>query len=299
MGAAGCRCLSDDAASDAGAAEHAPGPRLMTSLGVTGAGLAIAFVSVVAIVIPLLGTFTSSTYSVPGDLRLHLHHARYTVYQHTGSRSPFGSNSNDASVIRLDPSMLAVRGIDGTVVRVAFDANSETITRGSNVYQGTLEFDVPSGGEYDLTFTNATPTTVVVARSITDALRSVLAWFAIGAIGGRGRDRRRHHADRGRHPPRTRPARDVPALGPAARFGASLAGPVPAAVGTAAVAAAAARPVPAAVGTAAVAAAAARPVPAAVGPAAVAARPVPAAVGTAAVVSAAGLSRALPRRSRS
>src|SRR5262249_37759294 len=72
-----------------------PGPRLMTSLVVTGVGLAIAFVSVVAIVIPLLGTFTSSSYAVPGDLRLHLHHARYTVYQHTGSRSPFGTGSDD------------------------------------------------------------------------------------------------------------------------------------------------------------------------------------------------------------
>jgi hypothetical protein len=156
----------------------------MTSLVVTGVGLVIAFVSVIAIVVPLLGTFTSSSYAVPGDLRLHLHHARYTVYQFTGTRSPFGSSSSDSSVIRIDPSMLSVRGIDGSFVQVAFDANDETITRGSNVYRGTLEFHVPSDGEYDLTFTNARPTTVVVARSIADALQSVVAWFAIGAIGG-------------------------------------------------------------------------------------------------------------------
>ena len=156
----------------------------MTSLVVTGVGLVIAFVSVIAIVIPLLGTFTSSSYAVPGDLRLHLHHARYTVYQHSGTRSAFGTGNDDPSVIPIDPSMLSVRGTDGTNVSVEVDANDETITRGSNAYRGTLVIDVPANGQYDLTFTNARPTTVLVARSITDALHSVLAWFAIGAIGG-------------------------------------------------------------------------------------------------------------------
>ena len=161
-----------------------PGPSLMASFAVMAVGLVIAFVSVVAIAIPLLGTFTSSSYAVPGDLRLHLHHARYTVYQHTGSRSAFGTGSDDSSVTRIVPSMVSVRGTDGSFVEVTLDANDETITRGSNVYRGALEFHAPSDGEYDLTFGNTNPTTVVVARSITDALHSVLAWFAIGGIGG-------------------------------------------------------------------------------------------------------------------
>jgi hypothetical protein len=161
-----------------------PGPSLMASFAVMGVGLVIAFVSVVAIAIPLLGTFTSSSYAVPGDLRLHLHHARYTVYQHTGTRSAFGTGSDDPSLIRIVPSMVSVRGTDGSFVEVTLDANDETITRGSNVYRGSLEFHTPSDGEYDLTFRNTSPTTVVVARSITDALHSVLAWFATGGIGG-------------------------------------------------------------------------------------------------------------------
>ena len=52
------------------------------------------------------------------------------------------------------------------------------------MYTGALVFDVPAGGEYVLSFQNRIPTTVVVARSLTDALHGVLAWFGVGAFGG-------------------------------------------------------------------------------------------------------------------
>ncbi|MGO9876741.1 MAG: hypothetical protein ACLPVY_23445 [Acidimicrobiia bacterium] len=160
-----------------------PGPRLLTSLVVIGIGIVVGVVSVIAIAIPLVGVFTSPAYAVPGDLHLHLHHARYTVYQHSGTRSTFGSVRSDPSAIRIDPSALSVTASDGTNVPVTFDANSETLTRGSDVYTGSLVFDVPADGEYDLAFTNSNGTTVVVARSLSDAVHGALGWFAIGAFG--------------------------------------------------------------------------------------------------------------------
>jgi len=156
----------------------------MTSLVIIGIGLVIAAVSVIAIAIPLVGTFTSPAYAVPGDLYLHLHHARYTVYQHSGSRSTFGSVTSDPSTVRMDPSALSVKASDGSTVPVSEDPNNETLTRGSDVYSGSLEFTVPADGTYDLTFANAQPTKVVVARSLSDALHGALKWFAIGALGG-------------------------------------------------------------------------------------------------------------------
>jgi uncharacterized membrane protein YidH (DUF202 family) len=161
-----------------------PGPRLITSLVVTGIGVVIAAISVIIIVIPLVGTLTSPSYAVPGDIRVHLRHANYTVYQHTGTRSTFGSTHDDnPPAIRMAPSALAVTAPDDSSVPVEFDGNDETLTRGSNVYSGALTFRVPSSGEYDLTFTNPTPTTVVIARSLSDAVRSVAAWFAGAALG--------------------------------------------------------------------------------------------------------------------
>jgi hypothetical protein len=161
-----------------------PGPRLMTSLVVIAIGTVTAVVSVVAIVIPLVGTFTSPSYAVPGDLYLHLHHARYTVYQHSGTRSTFGSTRSDPSTVRIDPSAVQVKASDGSTVAVFADPNNETLTRGSDVYSGALQFNVPADGAYDVTFANSTSTTVVVARSLSDALHGALKWFGVGAVGG-------------------------------------------------------------------------------------------------------------------
>jgi hypothetical protein len=161
-----------------------PGPRLITSLVTIGIGLVVAVGSVIAIVIPLVGTFASPSYTVPGDLYLQLHHARYTIYQHSGTRSTFGSVTSDPSTIPIDPTAVSVTAPDGSTVPVSYDPNRETITRGSNVYSGALEFNVPTAGQYHLTFTNSTSTTVVVARSLSDALHGALKWFALGALGG-------------------------------------------------------------------------------------------------------------------
>jgi hypothetical protein len=141
-------------------------------------------VAVVAMVLPLVGTFTSPSYSVPGDLHVHLHHARYTVYQHTGTKSTFGSLKQDLSAIRITGADVLVRAPDGSSVPLRFDTTDETLTRGSDVYSGALSFDAPSGGEYAFTFRNATVTTVVIARSLSDALRSVLVWLLVAVLGG-------------------------------------------------------------------------------------------------------------------
>jgi hypothetical protein len=161
-----------------------PGPRLVTSLVIMGIGIVIAVASVIAIAIPLVGAFTSPSYIVPGDLHLHLHHTRYTVYQRTGTKSAFGSVKSDPSSVRLDPSELLVTASDGSRVPVSSDDNIETLTRGSSVYSGSLQFDAPAGGDYFLSFANTSSTTVVVARSLTDALHGALTWFAVGALGG-------------------------------------------------------------------------------------------------------------------
>jgi hypothetical protein len=163
---------------------RAPGPSLTASLVVGAIGLVIGIASAIAIAIPLLGTFTSSSYVVPGDLHLHLRHARYTVYQHSGTRSAFGSTRNDAQAIEIRPGELSVVGSDGTLVPVSFDSSTETVTRGSDVYSGALEFSPPAGGDYRLRFTNSTRTSVIVARSLTDAIDSALVWFGTGALGG-------------------------------------------------------------------------------------------------------------------
>jgi hypothetical protein len=160
------------------------GPSLGWSLIVGAAGLLIGIVAVVAIAVPLVGVFTSDVYSVPGEIHLHLHHMRYTVYQRAGERSPFGISNPDESTLRLSPNTLTVTAPDDSTVPVFYDSRSEKITRGSAEYTSQLTFDPQSSGDYVLQFTNPTPTTVIVARSLSDTIRGVLVWFGVGAIGG-------------------------------------------------------------------------------------------------------------------
>jgi hypothetical protein len=164
-----------------------PGPGLGLSLGIMGAGLVISIISVIVIVLPLLGSFTSPVYTVPGTYDVHLRDARYIVYQRTGTRQIFGS-SDSGPVERISPGLVMVRAPDGTLVPVTYTSKNETITRGSAEYTSSLEFDTPERGLYQVSVlpdpANPGTTTVIVARSITDALHGVLAWFGVGALGG-------------------------------------------------------------------------------------------------------------------
>jgi hypothetical protein len=142
-------------------------------------GVVVGIISVVAIVRPLVGTFTSREYLVPNHLSLHLSRARYTVYERSGSRSGLTVH---AGAVTIDPSQVVVTGPSGEPVYVFQDGDTETIQRGSVVYTGAVQFDAPASGTYDVQLSTRV-TTVVIARSLFDAIHSVLGWFGAGAIG--------------------------------------------------------------------------------------------------------------------
>ena len=83
---------------------------------------------------------------------------------------------------------MTVRAPDGSLVPVSYTSKNETITRGSAEYTSSLEFDTPVArsvpAECSTDPSNPTTTTVIVARSIGDAIHGVLAWFGVGALGG-------------------------------------------------------------------------------------------------------------------
>jgi hypothetical protein len=161
-----------------------PGPRLLTSFIVMGVGIVLGIAAVVAIVITFASAFTSPVYEAPGAYRIHLHDAKYTVYQHTETRSVFGSVQRDSPLVRILPAYLTLTAPDGSLVPVTLTSDNETLTRNHDVYQGTLVFHAPVNGDYLMRFNNPSPTTVIVSRSIIDRLRGVWPWFGVGALGG-------------------------------------------------------------------------------------------------------------------
>jgi hypothetical protein len=84
------------------------------------------------------------------------------------------------------PEFVTVRAPDNTLVPVSVATKIETMNRGSSEYTSALEFDAPVRGDYHFLVNSdpANPTTVVVARSLNDAIHGVLAWFGVGALGG-------------------------------------------------------------------------------------------------------------------
>jgi hypothetical protein len=160
---------------------HEPGPKLGHSISLLVVGGLIAVVSAVLVLIPLVGTFTSRAYPTPIHLSLHLHHARYTVFERSGTRSGFGSINSGP--VTIDPSQVTVRDPDGQSVFVFRPGTTETITRNSAVYTGAVQFDAPKTGNYDIQLQTAIPTTVLITRSLGDAIRSVLVWIVTGAVG--------------------------------------------------------------------------------------------------------------------
>jgi hypothetical protein len=160
---------------------HEPGPALSHSIALLVLGGIIAVVSGVLVLIPLVGTFTSSEYATPIRLSLHLHHARYTVYERSGTTSGFGGFN--PGPVTIDPSQVTVTDPDGAPVFVFRPGTTETITRNSRVYTGAVQFDAPTNGNYDIRLETAIPTTVLITRSLGDAVRSVLVWIVTGAGG--------------------------------------------------------------------------------------------------------------------
>jgi len=160
-----------------------PGPGLGVSLGLMIVGGVIVVASVIAIAIPLVNTFTARVYQVPQDLSLHLRHARYTVFERTGSRSGFSFGIGSGRVT-IDPSQVNVTAPDGERVLVFEPTTRETLTRGQSEYTGAVEFDAPTSGNYDIRLRPFDPTFVIITRSVGDTIRSVLVWFGTGALGG-------------------------------------------------------------------------------------------------------------------
>jgi hypothetical protein len=159
------------------------GPSLAISLVVLGIGVAVAVVGVVETVLPLFRTLTRSTsHSTPAEIRGHLSHGTYEVYELTGDRSSAFSPIRTGPVDIGPADVTVTPASGGSPLRVTGEGADETLTIGHDIYTGAVQFAVPSAGDYVVRVTSSSPTRVILARSIGGILRSVVGWIA--AAGG-------------------------------------------------------------------------------------------------------------------
>lgn len=147
-------------------------------------GAVVGIASIVAIAVPLVRTFTASAHSVPSHFPIHLRHARFTVFERTSFHSGFGCATCPSGQVTIEPAQVSVTAPDGEQVFVFQARNDETMSRGSDEYKSAVQFDAPMSGYYDVRLSPRNPTWVIITRAPRDVIRSVLVWFATGAVGG-------------------------------------------------------------------------------------------------------------------
>jgi len=160
------------------------GPRLRTASIVVGAGFAIAVVSAIALLAPVFGTMFSRSYTVPGTVHVHLSTGKYVIYEQTGSKrrvGPITVTHNDAPTITVDD--VDVSAPSGESVPVDYMRTMETITRGSKMFTGVVDFTNTEAGEYTITV-RSSATEVIITRSIGDEFMSRIGFLFGGLVGG-------------------------------------------------------------------------------------------------------------------
>jgi hypothetical protein len=164
--------------------QRKPGPSLRVAIGVLVVGLVLAVPASAVLVSRVAGSLTSRSVATPTAFRRHLTTGTWVVFERTGTRTGFGgvTVTNDHSP-ELQPADVTVMAPDGGAVAVGFVGDNETITRGSAIYSGVLEFRATSSGDYVVTVTRP-QLQVIVARSLRDQLRGFLGFFAAAVLGG-------------------------------------------------------------------------------------------------------------------
>jgi hypothetical protein len=149
------------------------GPSARVAVAFIVFGLLLGASTLFKIVPAVYGSFTSQhTVAVPGSTRLHLHAAKYVLFERT----------DGPPTIR--PDQVEVSAPNGEPVPVStLDSVSESITRGSRTYDGAVSFRAPTAGDYVVKVTSE-PREAIVARSIGDTLGAVAVWFLLAVLGG-------------------------------------------------------------------------------------------------------------------
>jgi len=154
------------------------GPPLWLAIVLLVGGVVLGFASVVLFVVPLVELARISPVDTPGTVQMHLHRGQYGVYELTDSGVAGRFTIITAASVH-------VVGTDGTEV-APYDilrSNPATVNHDMEVYAEAVRFRVPHGGDYDITVNSPRPDTIIVRRSVGDAVRSARGWL-LGALGG-------------------------------------------------------------------------------------------------------------------
>jgi len=162
-----------------------PGPSLRLSIVLIVLGAALAIPTLIAGIVPIARAIGRPVrFDAPQTVRIHLDHTTYAVYEDTGA-SAIGSTFSSNDSVTITPADVTVLGPDHATIDVSERGSiTDSLTSGGNRFVEAVRFDAPAAGEYTITVRAPTPKAVLVARPFSDAIQSVLGWFALAGLGG-------------------------------------------------------------------------------------------------------------------
>jgi hypothetical protein len=154
-------------------------------IGIVVLGLLLAVPAGVALVARSVRALDGApSMSAPGVEQRNLSAGTWVVFERTGTRTGFGGVSvSRTGSPELQPADVTVTAPDGTSVQVGFVTTNQTITRGTAIYTGVLQFAVQSSGTYTIAV-QGPAVQVIVSRSLAESLGGILPLFGVTALGG-------------------------------------------------------------------------------------------------------------------
>src|SRR5262249_20859791 len=140
-----------------------PGPSLAVSLVVLFIGIAILIPSAWAGFAPIVRGFTKSPVLTPVNTTMHFSHGKYLVYVRT----------DEIFSETITPGDVRIFGPEGRIA-TGIPSNTEHITRDGSQYVGTVEFSIPTRGDYTVRIDTSNPHEVIITRSIFDSVQAAL-----------------------------------------------------------------------------------------------------------------------------
>lgn len=175
--------------TDAGASDRG---RRLRLVGLIVLGVAIATGAVCAAVSgPRLfnavrGAISSPSRSTPVDTVISLRREKYSVFELTGSQSGgTGFSFSDNGPVTLTPTEIKVTGPDGNPVPVSGPgvvSESESLTRGHDIYSVAATLDVPTAGRYHVQIAAAGGAKVIITPSLGGVAASAKGGLIVGGL---------------------------------------------------------------------------------------------------------------------
>jgi hypothetical protein len=148
-------------------------------------GAAFTFAGLILFTVVGFAGLDSPSYKAPVTVALRCHVGDYPVYQHIGSQvSVPGFSYSHSEFPTLKPGDVDVRGPDGVRVTTFVTASSDTITKGSWIYVGTVGFHAEIAGTYEVHVSDVSPPGVIIDPSIGSQFVRAAPWLVMVGVGG-------------------------------------------------------------------------------------------------------------------